>query len=245
MNEIATINNTNRMTSLEIAELTGKNHRDVMRDIRNLIDQVAIDERSFALVDYKDAKGEMRPMYELDFKATMTLVTGYDAKRRSMVIDRWVKLETGEVTPAYIAAQTTTAVPAAREFRALLSIAKMAGLKGNPAILSASQATRRLIGQDPLALIGATHLVAEEQARHFTPTELGMRLGGLSGKKFNRLLESAGLQELVPCGKHKAWMPTEAGRKYAVLLDTGKKNGDGAMVQQLKWIETVLSEVAA
>lgn len=32
-------------------------------------------------------------MYLLDFEATMTLVTGYDAKRRSQVIARWVELE--------------------------------------------------------------------------------------------------------------------------------------------------------
>lgn len=89
-----------RMTSLEIAELANKNHKDVLRDIRNLIDQAAINERDFALVDYKDAKGEKRPMYSLDFRATMVLITGYDVKRRSLVIDRWIDLETGEATPA-------------------------------------------------------------------------------------------------------------------------------------------------
>jgi phage regulator Rha-like protein len=43
-----------RMTSMEIAELTDKNHKEVLRDIRNLIDQGAVNERNFALVDYKD-----------------------------------------------------------------------------------------------------------------------------------------------------------------------------------------------
>ena len=40
------------------------------------------------------------PMYLLDFHATMTLFSGYDAKRRAMVIDRWIKLETGQAEPA-------------------------------------------------------------------------------------------------------------------------------------------------
>jgi len=57
-----------RMTSREIAEATGKDHKNVLRDIKSLIDQGAINGLSFALVDYKDAKGENRPMYLLDFR---------------------------------------------------------------------------------------------------------------------------------------------------------------------------------
>ena len=101
MHELAAVatSRTTRISSLEIAERTDKMHKDVMRDIRNLIDQEAINERSFALVEYKDGKGEMRPMYLLDFEATMTLVTGYDAKRRNAVIKRWMTLERGEAAP--------------------------------------------------------------------------------------------------------------------------------------------------
>lgn len=84
-----------KMTSIEIAELTGKRHSDVMRDTRTLIEQGAINERRFALVNYTDKKGEDRPMFTLDFNATMTLITGYDAVRRSKVIDRWADLERG------------------------------------------------------------------------------------------------------------------------------------------------------
>ena len=52
------------MRSLDIAELTGKRHADVMRDIRNLLEQ-GVNERNFALVDYADKKGEKRPCYNL------------------------------------------------------------------------------------------------------------------------------------------------------------------------------------
>lgn len=53
------------MTSKEIAEITGKRHSDVLRDIRNLVEQLEDDnERNFALVEYTDGKGEKRPMYE-------------------------------------------------------------------------------------------------------------------------------------------------------------------------------------
>ena len=44
------------MTSLEIAEITGRNHKDVMRSIREMEDAwVKVNGRKFALVEYKDS----------------------------------------------------------------------------------------------------------------------------------------------------------------------------------------------
>ncbi len=88
-----------KMTSREIAELTGKQHKDVMKSIKKHINQCVINGRNFALVEYVDMKGEKRPMYELDHDATMTLVTGYDAHRRMAVIKRWRELEEGKAKP--------------------------------------------------------------------------------------------------------------------------------------------------
>lgn len=65
------------MSSREIAELTGKEHKHVMRDIKTLIEQGAISEPNFRLAEYTDAKGEKRPMYLLDFNTTMTLLGRY------------------------------------------------------------------------------------------------------------------------------------------------------------------------
>lgn len=36
MNELTTITQSQTMSSLQIAELTGKNHKEVMRSIRNM-----------------------------------------------------------------------------------------------------------------------------------------------------------------------------------------------------------------
>ena len=93
------INPSLKMSSLELAELTEKQHLHVMRDIRNLIEQEALTESNFGFSEYKDASGKMNPMYLLDFDATMLLITGYDPKRRMLVIKRWRQLETGEALP--------------------------------------------------------------------------------------------------------------------------------------------------
>jgi len=55
-----------RMTSLEIAEVTGKPHNDVMKAIRKMEEAwEKINGCKFALVGYTDKKGEHRPCYSL------------------------------------------------------------------------------------------------------------------------------------------------------------------------------------
>lgn len=100
MNELIAIGTDRRMSTREIAELTGKEHKNVLRDVRNLIERGAIDRLSFEPISYKDRYGREQEAYELNFKATMTLITGYDAPLRSKVIDRWYDLETGSAAPA-------------------------------------------------------------------------------------------------------------------------------------------------
>ena len=75
------------MTSLQIAEVTGKRHADVMRDIRNILGQ-GVNERNFALVEYRDKKGESRPMYEPTPKGCLILASGYDVVLREKIIDK-------------------------------------------------------------------------------------------------------------------------------------------------------------
>lgn len=79
--------NVKGMTSLQIAEVTGKNHKDVLRDIRNLLTQgVAV--RNFALGEYKDKNNQSRPMYELTPKGCLILASGYDVVLREKIIDK-------------------------------------------------------------------------------------------------------------------------------------------------------------
>lgn len=80
------------MSSLEIAELTEKRHDAILRDIRNLLNQ-GVNAHNFVEVEYTDKKGEKRPCYELTKKGCLILASGYDAKLREKIIDRWEELE--------------------------------------------------------------------------------------------------------------------------------------------------------
>lgn len=80
------------MSSLEIAELTGKEHFHVMRDIRELLETLELDASRFGGI-YRDALNREKPCFHLPFDETMTLVAGYDAALRFKIVRRWRELE--------------------------------------------------------------------------------------------------------------------------------------------------------
>jgi phage regulator Rha-like protein len=97
-------NEDGRMSSREIAELTGKQHFHVMRDIKKMVEGLGIHESKYGSVNYIDKKGKERPEYRLDYEMTMTLVTGYSVKLRNAVIKRWQELERKSAPRTYIEA---------------------------------------------------------------------------------------------------------------------------------------------
>lgn len=80
------------MSSREIAELTGKRHPDVKRDIRNMLEALGKGVSSFAHT-YKDAQNKEQEEYALDRELTLTLVSGYDIPLRHRVVTRLAELE--------------------------------------------------------------------------------------------------------------------------------------------------------
>lgn len=78
------------MSSREIAELTGKQHKHVLTDIRNMLSEIQSAEKS---ADYQDARGRSQPMLLLNKEETLCLVAGYNVKLRMAIIKRWQELE--------------------------------------------------------------------------------------------------------------------------------------------------------
>ena len=87
-------NEPQMMTSLEIAELTGKNHFDIMRSIRKMEPAwVKANGCKFALVTYKDQKGELRPCYSLTKTECLYIATKFNDEARAKLVLRWEELE--------------------------------------------------------------------------------------------------------------------------------------------------------
>lgn len=131
------------------------------------------------------------------------------------------------------------------ELGACIRIAERFGLKGNQALFSGNKMVKGYYNQDLLELSGVTHLIAEKQENHYTPTELGKNfLGGISPQKTNLLLESCLLQEKYTNTKGKSrWRVTKKGEPYVLFKETPKKHSDGTPVLQHFWYESVLKEI--
>ena len=97
MNSVIPVGNVPvTMSSREVAVLTGKQHSNVMRDIRVMIDQLKADSNlnwHCETETYLDEQGKPREQYRMDKDTTLTLVSGYDAVLRCRIINRWQELE--------------------------------------------------------------------------------------------------------------------------------------------------------
>lgn len=93
MNQLMT--NDIQMTSLDIAEVIGKRHADIMRDIRKEEEELGLEiaQRIFTLGSYKDKNNQDRPCYHFGKDGAMQLALKYDAKTRYNVIQYLEKLE--------------------------------------------------------------------------------------------------------------------------------------------------------
>jgi len=88
-----------RMTSREIAQLTGKQHGNVMRDIRAMMDAISTDSNLNPCAKpttYTGKDGRQYDQYELDKDTCLTLLLGYDALARMRVVKRWQELEAAQ-----------------------------------------------------------------------------------------------------------------------------------------------------
>ena len=94
MTQIINNNKEQTMTSLEIAELTGKQHKNVMQAIRNMEpgwEKVA--GLKFQLGSYKDLNGQLRPCYQLTKTECLYIATKFNDEARAKLVLRWEELE--------------------------------------------------------------------------------------------------------------------------------------------------------
>ena len=73
------------MTSREIAELTGKQHKDVLYDIRKMLDDLGLTSADFS-ADLPDAYGRWQPAFQLPKRETMIMHS-----RRGRAKAGWVR----------------------------------------------------------------------------------------------------------------------------------------------------------
>jgi anti-repressor protein len=100
-----TITAKETMTSLEIAELTGKEHDKVCRDIDNLLEQ-GVSPANFGESEYTNERGKTYRCYVLTKKGSLILASGYNAVLRERIINRWEQLEIEKRNGGFVIPQT-------------------------------------------------------------------------------------------------------------------------------------------
>jgi len=162
------------MSSREIAEITGKEHSNVMRDLRSIIESLDRFKNELVIQEatYLGGNGQQRAMYLLDKKATLLLVSGYDVNLRLAIINRWEELET----------QNATKVPT-NFIEALESL--IIAEKQKEALMLESQEKQARIEK----LIHNSKL--------YTVTELAKEVGLRSAQELNKVLSEKKIQYKV------------------------------------------------
>jgi phage regulator Rha-like protein len=95
-------NKQQMMTSLEIAELTGKMHKDVMKAIRNMEPAwEKVQGRKFALLqrtyDLPNGGTKTVPCYQLTKTECLYIATKFNDEARAKLVLRWEELERAEL----------------------------------------------------------------------------------------------------------------------------------------------------
>ena len=97
MNKLLPLVKITSMTSLEIAEVTKKQHSHVLRDIRNMVAELKSnpeqDSFDFEGVSFELNENGQTKLAILDKTHTLLLTTGYSINQRKIVIQRWQLLE--------------------------------------------------------------------------------------------------------------------------------------------------------
>lgn len=103
MQNLISATSTTTMSSREIAELCGKRHDNVVRDIEKMFNGLDKDALKFEDI-YFDSKNRKQKRYLLDKEMTLVLVSGYSIKLRQKIVARWMELESKQNKPVLGAA---------------------------------------------------------------------------------------------------------------------------------------------
>lgn len=165
-------NSIKTMSSHEIAQVTSKTHSNVLRDIRNMLDQIdksVLNYQQYQVVT--DEQTKRTSEIKLDKNLTITLIAGYNPDIRYRIVKRWQELEAQASQPVIELPDFTNPAEAA--------------------IAWAEEYKAKAAAQEQLVL-------AQPKIEHYnrvvdrhtllTATQVGQKVG-LSAVKLNRVLD--------------------------------------------------------
>ena len=238
MNEISTIVDGDRMTSLQIAEITGKAHKDIMRAIRNMEPAwEKVQERKFALmqeeIEISNGGHKMRPYFSLNKEECLYIATKFNDEARAKLIKRWKELEEQHQKPS---------VPQ-NYLEALKSLVKAEEEKQQLALENKQQATILTISKENLELgnkitemlpkVSYYDKILQSNAT-MTITQIAQDYG-MSAVRMNKELESMRIQHKVRGQWILYGQFLKGGYVHSRAVDIIRKDGQHDVKYNTEW----------
>ena len=215
------INTSATMSSREIAQLTGKDHRHVLADIRKMFEDLGETSAGFS-ADLPDAYGRPQPAFKLPKRETLILVSGYNVGMRAKIIDRWQELEARAMLTHSAGGVLRDELEAVDVLARILNVAN-SGKLGMVRASLAHHGAAHLLPTLPVYAIDAPTTATSAPASSMPTASLTVLLGehdiGVSAVTANKMLARSGMLEemTMPSSKgaiKRFWSVTEAGQKY-------------------------------
>lgn len=234
MKEIIKFGKSVTMTSLEIAEVTGKRHYHILRDIDELLKQ-GVDETNFGLINYADKRKRKQRCYQLSYKGVLLLASGYNPILREKIINRWEELDKNskpQLPETYLdALKQLVAFEEQKQQLALEN--KRQAEEIDAKTTEIAELSTAISEMHPKVNYVDTILSSKET---FTTTQIAQDYG-LSAKSFNILLRNFGIQRKVGgqwilCAKYLPY-----GFVQSVTVSITHPDGSAGSVMYTKWTQ--------
>lgn len=180
------------MTSLQVAEVTGKRHDAILRDIRNIISSGA-SAHNFVEAIYNDKQGKERPMYNLTPKGCLILASGYDVVLREKIIDKLDEYQQKEKSTLVQLPDFTNPAEAARALAEQYELKQIESRRADEAEAQVVLLSNEIEKMQPKVSYYDTILASKATV---TTTQIAQDYG-MSAKRLNKILEELKVQRKV------------------------------------------------
>lgn len=224
MSELMTLNVSNEaltMSSLEIADLTGKSHNHVLRDIRNIESSLSGESKIGFVERFNNLGFKVKDsVYYLNKRDTFLLMSGYSVELRARIIDRWQELENSvrqNAVPNYGNAQIGNVLAFAETASRMLNMSN----SGKLGMLQKIEKEYNIPPILPHYAIDAPADAVDGSSRvtKSLTALLEENNVGMNAREVYPILERKGIVERkyrkARCGEKRFWNVTAYGRLYA------------------------------
>ena len=222
------------MTSLEVADVCGKVHSDILKAIRKMEpawEKVA--QGKFTLGSYKDANGQNRPCYILTKRETLFVATKFKDEERAKLILRWEELENSRRKDVLALPDFTNPAEAARAWAEQFELKQIEAKRADEAEQQVLMLTAEVQQMQPKVSYYDKILASKAT---MTTTQIAQDYG-MSAIKFNKTLEELRVQRKVN-GQWILYAPfIGQGYVHSKPFDITRSNGQQDVVMNTEWTQ--------